>query len=152
MLPKWPQAARCMPVWSLLFNFFFNIKKEEIILAAEEELVLCHWLIGIDKATALVLQGNGVTDWCRPALSRNKAEENSAHHLEETMRGGRFHATGKRGGHVSDATYLNWHFDVFKCHLPCQNIFSFSHTWSNTIRPQCGSVTYPLRCHLSYSK
>ena len=79
-----------------LLIFFFNIKKEEIILAAEEELVLCHWLIGIDKATALVLQENGVTDWCRPALSRNKAEENTAHHLEETMRGGKLsHMTWK---------------------------------------------------------
>lgn len=154
MLPKWPQAAKSMACQSgqRSLIFFFNIKKKEIILATEEELVLSHWLIGIDKSAALVLQENGIADWCWSALSRNKAEESSAHHLEETMRGGKFHATGRRGGHFSDATYLSWHFDVFNCNLSCQNIFFFTRTWSNAIRPQCGRLPCSLRWDLYWSK
>lgn len=67
------------------------------------------------------------------------------------MRSGKFHAMGKRGECFSDATYLNWHFDMFKCNLPCQNISFFSRTQSNAIRPQCGRLPYPLRWDLSWS-
>lgn len=51
MPPKGPWSARCMACQSGhgCFRNFLSIKKNETTLAAKEDPVLCHWLIGIDK-------------------------------------------------------------------------------------------------------
>lgn len=127
MPPKRPQSARYMVCQSGRCSLiFFLILKKETTLAVKEDPVLCHWLIGSDKEATLVLQENGITDWCRLKLSRNKAEENSAHHLGRQWEVANFMQQGREEG-----------------------AFQMPHIWTDTL--MCSSAISPVKIFFSFT-